>query len=490
MEMPLDSVPLAETYDDPETGVAGDEPDLSAESIVDLMLTVLSDGLDHPELWEAVPGFVDALPDLVGVIQQRLNDESRRETRASLLVLLGICGAAKGHPALMAEKLEPLAVEFSQSPLVQGALFHLQGLADPDNPKYALAGKICPAPFVQIDVLERSSHLCCASWLQTSAGDMSKSPWEEVWNSETAQAIRESIHDGSYRYCNKGACPKIQANDLMPAAELAAQSDFWRALIESAATAVPRGPEIVNLAYDRTCNLACPSCRVERFAADEAQRASFDEMQERTILPLLKGARTVFVTGSGDPFASKNFRRLMEQLTPEDYPELGFQIMTNGMLFTERQWENFPALHRRVKILKISIDAATGPTHELLRRGARWPVMLENMAFAGGLTARGEVDHFELVFTVQAENYREMGDAVDLARSVGATGVYFARITNWGTFTDDQYRDKAVFLAGHAEHGEFLRHMQDPRLRDPMVLLGDLHPFVQTRVEEHRKFQH
>jgi hypothetical protein len=79
-----------------------------------------------------------------------------------------------------------------------------------------------------------------------------------------------------------------------------------------------------------------------------------------------------------------------------------------------------------------------------------------------------------------------MGDAVSLAREVGATGVCFARITNWGTFTDDQYRPKAVFLSSHPEHEEFLRQMQDPRLRDPMVLLGDLDGFV----EEHRNFVH
>jgi hypothetical protein len=483
--MPLDSVPFTEAYEADVVAVdGGDEPELSADGIADLMLTVMSDGLDHPELWEAVPGFVDALPDLVGVLQQRLDAEGRAETHTSLLLLLGICGAATGHAALMIEKLEPLAAEYSQSPLVQGAIFHLRGLASPDDPRYSLAGKICPQPFIQFDVLERTSHLCCASFLNTSVGAVSNRPWEEVWNSETAQAIRESVHDGSYRYCNKGTCPQIQMNNLIPTAELAARSDSWREILEAATTALPHGPESVNLAYDRTCNLSCPSCRLERFAADEAMRRKYDRMQERSILPLLKGAKTVFITGSGDPFASKNFRRLMEQLTPEDYPELRFQVMTNGMLFTPRQWENFPALHRRVKILKISVDAATGPTHELLRRGARWPVMLENMALAGELTARGEIDHFELVVTVQTENYREMGDAVSLARKVGATGIYFARITNWGTFTEQQYRDKAVFLTSHPEHEAFLEQMQDPRLRDPMVILGDLLPFVEMSVEE------
>jgi hypothetical protein len=50
---------------------------------------------------------------------------------------------------------------------------------------------------------------------------------------------------------------------------------------------------------------------VERFAADEALRARFDRLQERAILPMLKSAKTVFITGSGDPFASKNFRALI-----------------------------------------------------------------------------------------------------------------------------------------------------------------------------------
>ena len=476
--MPLPDLQPAELYGNDPAVDKDEDCDLSPDAIIDLMVTVMSDGLDHPELWEAVPAFVDALPELVGLIECRLDDASQNGVSTSLLILLGMCGAAKGVPGVMAERLEPLAAEYSQSPLVQGALFHLRGLADPGNPKYRLAGKICPNPFIQLDVLGRNSHLCCSSFLNTSIGNISNRSWQAVWNSEIAQAIRESVHDGSYRYCNKGTCPVIQSNALVPATELAAKADHWREIIETVATVLSQGPESVNLAYDRTCNLSCPSCRTRPFAADDRLRARFDLMQERAILPLLKGAKTVFITGSGDPFASKNFRRLMEQLTPADYPDLRFQIMTNGMLFTPRQWEQFPALHRRVKILKISIDAAAGPTHELLRRGARWPVMLENMAFAGELTARGEVDHFELVFTVQSQNYREMGAAIDLAKSVGATSVYFGRLTNWGTFSRDEYRDKAVFLADHPDHDEFIRQMQDPRLRDPMVTLGDLSTFV------------
>jgi sulfatase maturation enzyme AslB (radical SAM superfamily) len=179
----------------------------------------------------------------------------------------------------------------------------------------------------------------------------------------------------------------------------------------------------------------------------------------------------------------------MEQLTPEDYPNLKFQIMTNGMLFTPAQWQKFPALHWRVDTLKISIDAASGTTHEALRRGARWPVMLENLRFAGDLTAQGHVDDYTLVFVVQAENFREMGDAVDLAERVGATHIAFARLTNWGTFSANEYREKAVFLTDHPQHGEFLEAMRDPRLRQPIVMPGDLQPFLDRSVAADRLIQ-
>lgn len=456
--------------------VHDDAPD--AVEMLNLMLDLLEDGLDHPEIWSAIPEMLDALPDMPERIEDMLAAERDDRRRTRMLVLLGICGGALGQAESMLLSLAPLAAAHSQSPLVQGAIFHLRGVAAPDDKRYDLSDKFCATPFEQIDVLERSSHLCCASWLQTSAGDMSTGSWDAVWNSEAAQSIRESIHDNSFRHCNKTACPQIMGGDLPTVTAVRARSTRWSEIIDNEVTALTEGPERVNLAYDRTCNLSCPSCRPERFAADRAEREAFDAMQERAILPMLGEARLVFITGSGDPFASKNFRNLMERLTPEDYPDLRFQMMTNGMLFTRREWENFPALHGRVALMKLSIDAATGPTHELLRRGARWPVFIENAKFAAQLSREGLIDAVEFVFVVQRENYREMGDAVDLAAEVGVDSIYFARLTNWGTFDHTTYESKAVFLPGHPEFEDFRTVMRDPRLLRPNVILGDLAVFA------------
>lgn len=448
-----------------------------SEDVIQLLFERTLDGLDHPEIWAALPATVARFPDLVGRIAALTGDELRFYTDM-WSVIHALCVAAGGDVDHGLALVEPLATAHSQSPLVQGAVFHMKALLAPENPVYDLASRFCTTPFEVLDVLDGRSHLCCASWLPESVGDLAEEGWRGVWNSDSAESIRASIHDGSYRYCNKTACPRIAAGTLPKKADLASESARWRDIIDRRATRLAVAPERVNLAYDKTCNLSCPSCRTGKVAADSATRERFDRLQDREILPLLRHAKLVFVTGSGDPFASKNFRTLLDRLGPEDYPELRFQIMTNGMLFTPREWERFPSLHGRTAYLRISLDAATGPTHELLRRGARWPVMEANLAFAAELRAKGLIDRLEFAFTVQTENYSEMGATIDLAHRHGADAVAFGRLTNWGTFSAEQYAEKAVFMPSHPLHADFLQHMRDPRLADAKAALNDLGSFA------------
>ena len=455
-----------------------------AREIVDLFVGILADGLDHPEVWLQLGIFLDNLPELPAELAGRLNHGWNPQERTALILLLIMCYAVRDQVAYALEQIEPVAIQNSQSALVQGALFHIQSLADPQNSKFNLADRFCAIPFQKFDVLDGSTHLCCASWLNQSAGDLgAASRWEDVWNSDVAQDIRASIFDGSFRYCNKTACPHIGDNTLPTKAEMAARSDKWRDIVENERIALPAGPEQVTLAYDNSCNLSCPSCRTEKYAANSADRERYDQLQENAILPMLRDAKLVDVTGSGDPFASKNFRRLMERLTAEDYPDLRVQIMTNGMLMTPREWERFPSLHDgRVSIMRVSLDAATGSTHEKLRRGARWPVMLENLAFIRDLRKTGQIGLLVFACAVQVDNYREMGDLIDLAHEYGADRVNFLRITNWGTFSNAEYAHAAVFMPSHPQHDDFIEAMQDPRLKDPIAGLYDLSGFVRPTV--------
>lgn len=454
----------------------------------DMMLAGFDEELDIPELWGAIASFP---ADDVGHLHRFALANPPRSSLVRgvhrhaedvwhMLAHLFAFHAGAAAPEELTRFAAFILSRHSQAPLVAGYAFHVRRLFAPDEAAFDLRERVCETPFERLDVLEKSAHLCCASWLHKSAGDLSAQPHDEVWNSDAAAAIRQSVLDGSFRYCNKIACPEIAGQRLARKADLV-RDPWWRAVIEQHLGVIDRAPRQVNLAYDKHCNLACPSCRTGMITSDEADRERLDKITQRNIFPLLALAREALVTGSGDPFASRTFRKLLAWVSDATCPELKLTLMTNGMLLTEREWEKFPNLRGKVGLVKVSMDGATRETHELLRRGSKWDVMQVNLAFIGSLLARGEIDAYELVFVVQRENYREMGDFVDLARRVGASRVYFERVTNWGTFTPEEYAHKAVFNPAHPEHREFLAALADPRLRDPKVFLGSLAEFTKRR---------
>lgn len=449
-------------------------PGVAIEAVAQRCLSALSDDVDAPEVWKILEEQSDNCAHIVEYLNRM-----RLGVRDSILLrnldcIVGVAMAYAGDLDGAQSHLDSLLGNWTRSPLVHGALFRVYSLQNPDDPRYDLSTKFCPRPFDRMDVLEGGSHICCSVWLPTSVGDVREDEWEDVWNSATAQEIRASIFDGTYKFCTKVACPLIMGDALVSYGAQAAESDGWADIIAEEETKIPRGPEIVNLSYDRTCNLSCPSCRPERFASGGKERAEMDVMQERNIFPMLSQAKAAMITGSGDPFASKNFRNVLSWISEETCPDLKVQLMTNGMLLTPKEWEKFPNLSGRVDLLRVSIDGVSAESHERLRRGSKWETMLQNLEFISSLRETGEIETFHLGFLVQRENFHEMGDAVDFARGLAVDQISFARITNWGTWSDEEYNALAVFLPDHPCHGEFLEAMQDSRLRDEIVFLGNL----------------
>jgi len=361
-----------------------------------------------------------------------------------------------------------------------------------------LTGRFCPVPFERFDVLPNGgTHICCAAFMPVNVGNLFFQDWHDVWNSKTAQAVRESIHDGSYRFCDKLKCPKFE-NGLVDIATLEETQETNAPVISPAVSdsdepadhfltptemkeyAVNRsrllseGPRMVNLSFDRSCNLACPSCRQDFNVAKAEERDRMLALAENRVLPMLEQAKIVVITGSGDPFASKAFRHIMRSLTPERFPNLQLKIMTNAVLFTPAEWEKISHLHGRIHSVVVSIDAAEPETYSVLRRGGDWNRLMENLMFLGGLHREGAFSQFGLAFVVQAENWREMPDFVNLGKRVGASVVRFSPIENWGTYAAPDYAQQAVQFESHSEHEAFKQLLRRPELDDPCVRLGVL----------------
>jgi molybdenum cofactor biosynthesis enzyme MoaA len=214
--------------------------------------------------------------------------------------------------------------------------------------------------------------------------------------------------------------------------------------------------------------------------ADRAQAARLDALYEATLRPLVAGAGTVKVTGSGDPFGSRHFRRVLADLAAaKDGPRI--QLHTNGVLADEAAWEEL-GLWGRVASVWVSIDSTRPATYEALR-GGDFPRLLANLEFLGTLRRAGELRWLRLDMVVQRDNYDEMGELAEMAARIGADGIYLLRLRNWGTFMLEEFRALDVCDPGHPEHAAFRDRLRDPRLAAPGVDLGSLAPFARPRHE-------
>lgn len=183
---------------------------------------------------------------------------------------------------------------------------------------------------------------------------------------------------------------------------------------------------------------------------------------ERVLLPLVKATRRVQITGSGDPFASQHFRYVIKRLTSGDTPDMTINLQTNGLLL-KASWGDL-GLEGYVGWVVVSIDAVRPETYAVLRRGGRFDSLLENLEFLSQLRRANRVKHVRLDLVVQALNYRQMPEAVDLMRTFAFDGMKFQLIRSWNTYAPEEFAKHDIGCPDHPEFGTLLSVLKDPRL--------------------------
>jgi sulfatase maturation enzyme AslB (radical SAM superfamily) len=333
--------------------------------------------------------------------------------------------------------------------------------------------RFCSRPFQFLTIdNDASARICCDDWLTLPIGDMLSEDVKHVWNSEAAQQIRESIHNGSFRYCNKDVCPDLVAGTLPTKDEV--RDERLRAVIDKKQTRLESLPTIVNLAYDATCNLKCPTCRDHVIVVKGPALERAYQLRDVVQRDLLASARHVIVTGYGDAFASKVHRSFLEGLELCRYPELKLTLMTNGLMFDRGMWARLEGLHGGAVAMSVSIDASTPETYQV-NRGGSFSKLLRNLAFMAQLRATKELRWLEFSFVVQLNNFREMVRFVELAAAHGCDSVLFQQIVHWGgTFSAKEFAKRAIHIVSHPEHGAFVECLTDPIFDAAIVDLGNL----------------
>lgn len=362
--------------------------------------------------------------------------------------------------------------------------------------------KFCVAPFYMLDIKpDGSCWICCEQWLPKILGNINENTLDEIWNGETARSIRSSILDGSFRYCSKVQCPALSSDNLDHITEF---NEEERIMILD--RNVPRDSKIqvtspysdqpitdyirnkfpgqINLSYDHSCNLQCPSCRTKVTMVN--QGPEFDRIKkihDNVIQTLFHEphdhAITINVTGSGDPFASSVYRDFLFNFDPSPWPNVKLGIQTHGGLLTPITWARISQWHKKIEYIKICFDAATKETYKIVRKGGNWDQLMLNCEF---LNDQMEYNDFFGIadFVVQDHNFKEMPAFAELFLNKFPNFRYicFYVVNNWGTWSNDEYEKRAIWKDSHPQYQELLEVLKHPVFKNKKVILGSFDSMI------------
>ena len=310
--------------------------------------------------------------------------------------------------------------------------------------------RLCTRPFEWCEIHpDGSMFLCCPAWLARPVGNILTGTIEQSWNSPVAQEIRKSILNHSFHNCKRQRCPFL-ATGSGPVKPLGSVFDpDVRDALQKGSSLLPYPPAKLNLCFDHSCNLACPSCREKAQQATGKALERAQQISDLVMEQLIPHAREITLSGFGDPFASPTYFSLLKRLNQQQQELPLLRLHSNGQLWTRDLWETLPRLHRQVVAAEISIDAGTAATYAINRPGGSFERLLQNLRYLST-----QAFPLTLSMVVQRNNFREIPKLSELAGQLQAK-VYLSRLVNWGTFTREEFLDRAVHLDGHAEQAAF-----------------------------------
>lgn len=341
-------------------------------------------------------------------------------------------------------------------------------LEDNDLNDY-LKTHICYKPWDTISIEPNGNVIqCCYSWLPKVIGNLFETPdLNDIIDSEIAREVQDSILDGSYRFCNKDLCSEIYSKRLPKRPE---------------ELNVTRKPYKIRFSNDLSCNLWCPSCRTSRIQHNEGDeyvksKLLNDRIVKYVLERMEEGPVKIWVTGSGDAIGSKIFRDMLFNLDGRNYPDLEIYLMTNGVLFTPKIWQNLSRIWNNIRLIDISVDAGSFEIYQKVRPPGQWEQLLSNARFLGEMAKTHRQIDINYGFVVQQANYLDMVNFVNVFFQFERFNLLnFTLINDWHTWHD--FTPHAVWKPSHPEYQQFIDMVNRDELKHEKVFMGSLTRFL------------
>lgn len=328
-----------------------------------------------------------------------------------------------------------------------------------------LSTKFCAHPWEFLEIQEKGLYNCCPRWVNhNKIGDLNPTvDFMQEWNSKKSKEFRQSILDGTFSKCNHEECPMIQNGCLPERKDImdGKYGDELKFILEFGMD-VAQPPNTINLCYDKSCNLRCPSCRknlIQYGEKNEPEKYKNTMMINKRLLRMVHSKPHkvhLNITGSGDPFGSPSYFELMKKIEPAKNPYVSITLQTNGVLFDEQRWEKLKNIHKLDINAIISLDAGIQEHYDKVRVGGDWNKLMKNLHFISKLVEKGQLKSVRLDMVVQKNNYKSIPEFIQIAQAHNFDS-YTSRIFNWGTFTSQEYNVHNIFDKRHPEHKAFLK---------------------------------
>lgn len=320
--------------------------------------------------------------------------------------------------------------------------------------------KFCSRPYNHIYVSKAGISRCCSWAGKLPIGDLSKNTLDEIWNSDAATALKESVADQSYQYCSKISCPFLSNNSLPEVS-----ADEFKKLEKKYKNSPPTE---FNLAYDFTCNHICPSCRDSKFVATKEYKQLMGKI-EAELLPQLKHATLIMASGNGDVFSSKYMLGLLSKIKPEN-KDCWIKLETNGSL-VKRNWPKVRHLEKYNMSVVVTPNSYEEKTYTLLSGGKEnLEMTLDSLRYLSYLRKEERIKEFKITMVIQPENFREVPSFIERSLNEFNPDVIQLRpIMQWFQMTPEKYKKQNLMDLTHPNHREFIEIMQHPICEHPKV---------------------
>jgi hypothetical protein len=301
----------------------------------------------------------------------------------------------------------------------------------------------------------------CSGKVKTNIGNiLSIETTDELQYLFSNNTFKDSILDGSYRYCKANVCNYLQNQMLNEDGEFFTQKK--EELISKL--------RFLYFQIDNSCNLQCPSCRNQKIIhKNDEQTSRIRNILDKVDQLILPDSENLIIRamGNGELFASHTVSSWFLNFNFKKYP-IKFFLHTNATLLHKHK-DYLISIARYITGFEVSVDAATKDTYERTRVNGKWEDLLSGLQTIREMRAVNPWMTLSLSFTISDKNYMDVGLFPDFTLDQGASSSIFYKVQRWGHFTEDKWQLANIFSPTHPLHNNLITALKDVNFKQSTI---------------------